>query len=234
MLGRPAPKQATLRIILVAVPAVLIVDKTALGLGLEGDRRGSIGSLAQGIAQALTQATPQQEVGAAAFPEDRRMGVFSTEKVTSFRVWFEGPTMMVEFFEIEAPYEESTHGGSYQIPLKPLRIDRHVSVRPGQGIQSRGRLTVAVDWRNPWFSRPVARGGKIRRRTILMDADEVVPGDGLDDEIQPMSAPADMTDAQVKAIDQAEAARRSGMISENEYQRRLDLIYQGKLEEAGY
>ena len=42
--------------------------------------------LAEGISKALAQAGPDDEVAAATFPEDRRLGIFSDPKVTAFRV----------------------------------------------------------------------------------------------------------------------------------------------------
>jgi hypothetical protein len=43
-----------------------------------------------------------------------------------------------------------------------------------------------------------------------------------------------VTDAQIRALDQLEGARRSGLVTEAEFQRRRRLILQGRLEEAGY
>ncbi|MCZ6571488.1 MAG: hypothetical protein O7B23_15160, partial [Deltaproteobacteria bacterium] len=43
-----------------------------------------------------------------------------------------------------------------------------------------------------------------------------------------------LRDAQMQALDQIDAARRSGLISESEYRRRRRLVLEGRLEEAGY
>jgi hypothetical protein len=46
--------------------------------------------------------------------------------------------------------------------------------------------------------------------------------------------PADATDAQRRALDQLDAARRTGLVSEAEFQRRRRLVLEGRLAEAGY
>jgi hypothetical protein len=48
------------------------------------------------------------------------------------------------------------------------------------------------------------------------------------------TVPKGLADAQIRALDQLDAARQSGLIKEAEYQRRRRLILEGKLDEAGY
>ena len=77
------------------------------------------------------------------------------------------------------------------------------------------------------------RDGKLQRRTILLQEEEAseapVPPP------IPEGAPSNaLRDAQLRALDQLDAARRSGLVTEAEFQRRRRLILEGRIEEAGY
>ena len=67
----------------------------------KGERQPMIRSefvyeLADGIALALAKAGPDDEVAAASFPVDTRLGIFSDERVTAFRVVLVGDTLRLE------------------------------------------------------------------------------------------------------------------------------------------
>jgi hypothetical protein len=118
-----------------------------------------------------------------------------------------------------------------------LRVDR---------AQARiGKRTLVIDWRDDYYRRPVAfqsRSRGLSRRTIIMQEDPL--DEGIESEA-PEPAPArevsperevspPTTDAQLRALDQLDGARRAGLVTESEFQRRRRLILQGRLEEAGY
>ena len=46
--------------------------------------------------------------------------------------------------------------------------------------------------------------------------------------------PAGLSDAQIRALDELDSSRRSGLITESEYQRRRKLVLENALDEAGY
>jgi hypothetical protein len=184
--------------------------------------------LAEGIAKAVNKATPEDEIAAATFASDRRLLVFNSERVTAFRAHFEADVFVIEFYAIEDPLEPGPRDEKYQIPVNPPTWKPGFTLVEGRSQKLRGRRTVRVDWRSPYFAQPAnlqVQGGKLRRRTILMEAEE---------ETELPARPSELDDAQIRAMDQIEAARRSGIISESEFQRRRVLVLEGRLEEAGY
>ena len=104
---------------------------------------------------------------------------------------------------------------------------------PGQAQRTVGDREVLIAWRDDYYRKPVNlsfRQGQARRRTVLMEMPE---------EAQPKTpgaapTPPNLADAQIRALDQLDAARQSGLVKESDYQRRRRLIIEGKLDEAGY
>ena len=208
--------------------------------GKDGKRQTAIRSaflydLAGGIAVALAQATPDDEVVAAAFPEDRRFGIFTDNRVTSFRLHLEGDSMHIEFMAIEDPLEkEGAKVGysEYQMPSElPVLAPTFVLV-PSESITKLGSRGVAVAWRDEIFRRPVSlvgRDGVVKKRTVLM---ELPPEKGTSPVEKP-SRPPGLSDAQTRALDKLDAARAGGAVTEAEYQRRRRLILENKLGDLG-
>ena len=88
---------------------------------------------------------------------------------------------------------------------------------------------VAVEWRDPIFQKPtrtrLTPGGKVVRRTILMesleDETDYGPRPQLSDELSP---------EQLRALADLEEQRRSGNISEGQYNARRNRILRGETE----
>lgn len=201
-------------------------------------RSADVYPLGEGLAKAFAKATPDDEVAAAAFPVDRRLGIFSDERVTAFRCWLVGDELRLEFFAIEAPLAKEGAKLSYrewEIPSeKPANAPAFTLV-PGRAQTRMGAEGVAVAWRDDYFRKPVAlatRDGRSRRKTVLME----LPPEKADTATAPAQGapPPAMTDLQIRALDRADADRASGRITESEYQHRRRLILEGKLDEAGY
>src|SRR5258705_4389323 len=55
-------------------------------------------ALGEGIAKALEQATPDDEVAAAAFPTDRQLAIFSDNRVTPVRACLRAADLKIAFF----------------------------------------------------------------------------------------------------------------------------------------
>jgi hypothetical protein len=194
--------------------------------------------LADGIAKAFAQAGPDDEVAAAAFPVDKRFGIFSDEKVTALRMHVEGELLRIEFLALEDPLEKD---GSkigyreYEIPTEFPSLPAKFTLVPSEKQAKVGPRGINVTWRDDYYRKPVNlryREGAPKRRTVLME----IPSDKATDKAPPPGAPvpSGLSDLQLRALDQAEAARQSGSITELEYQRRRGLILEGKLDEAGY
>lgn len=190
--------------------------------------------LAEGIAKAVARATPEDEIAAATFPSDPRLVVFDTDRVTALRLFFEEPFLVIEFYRIEDRLQKNPRRpDAYSIPLQAPNWASGVSLVPGKAQTLSGRRTLHIDWRAPYYAKPVSLhlgGGKIRRRTILMEAE---PKSEAPSSASP-PVPDELVDAQVRALDQLEATRRAGLITEAEFKRRRALILQGRLDEAGY
>lgn len=191
-------------------------------------------ALGEGISKALEQATPDDEVAAAAFPMDRQLGIFSDARVTAFRVWLEGDDLKFEFFLVEAPLEKDGAKLSYrewEIPSETPNSAPPFKLVPGKAQTRLGPDGVSVAWRDDYFRKPVAQSGG-RRRTVLME----LPPEKEESATAPAKSalPPSLSDQQIRALDEADADRASGQITESEYQHRRRLILENKLDEAGY
>jgi hypothetical protein len=207
----------------------------------KGDRKPTIRSehvyeLAEGMSKAFEKATPDDEVVAVAYGRDRRLGIFTDEKVTAFRSWVDTTgELMIEFFAIEDDLPPSSERGLAKPWEPPPQLPNDhpaFKLMPGDAQRPLGARGLAIAWRDDYYRKPVAmkiRDGKLRRRTVLMEApvEEVAPA-------AQAPLPENLTDAQRSALDQLEASRREGLVRETEYQRRRILILEGKPDEAGY
>jgi hypothetical protein len=194
-------------------------------------RTEQVYDIAEGMARALAKAGPDDEVVVAAFSRERRLGIFTQDRVTSFRSWVENSQIHLEFYAVNEILEEpgvANESKVYRTPLEaPERAPRFRLVA-GQAMAVSGQRTVVVDWRDPYFRQPVGMkvgGAGVRRQTVLMEAEE-----------EPVVAPQTegLTDAEIRALDQLEAARRSGLVTEAEFQRRRRLVLEGRFGEAGF
>ena len=191
--------------------------------------------LAEGLAQALGKAGPDDEIAAAVFPVDKNLYVFTHERVTAFRAVAEEEWLVFEFYVIEGSLEKKSAGqdSEYRIPLEPPGWKPGFTLVAERAQLLKGSRTLRIDWRDPSFARPLNlrfRGGKGARRTILMEQEP--EAETLLPQVSP--APTGLDDAQVRALDQLDAARRAGLVSESEFRRRRRLILEGRLKDAGY
>lgn len=196
-------------------------------------RTTHIYDVAEGLATGLERAGADDEVAAAAFARDRQLVLFTQDRVTSFRLWVQEEQLYLEFFTIEEILDApgvSDDVAAYRIPKSRPGVKREFRLLPGDAIAAAGPGVLAVDWRDPRFREPVGlsvHGSGIRRSTVLMETP-------AEEELPKPPAPEGLTDAQVRALDELEAARRSGLITELEFQRRRRLILEDELEKAGY
>ena len=192
--------------------------------------------LAEGIALALAKAGPDDDVAAAAFPEDRRLGIFTDSRVTAFRLSLVGDEMQIEFYAVEQALERDTGKvgpREYEIPTELPTLEPRFKIVAGEAQRKLGSRGVEIAWRDAYYRRPVSlsfRQGQARRRTVLME----LPPDGAPAPAAETPLPADLSDAQLRALDQLDAGRQSGLVRESDYQRRRKLILENKLDEAGY
>lgn len=208
----------------------------------EGQTRPTIRSehvydLAEGLSKAFGLAGPDDEVVAAATSRERRLSIFTQERVTSFRAVMAGDLLAFEFFAVEEIVAKDSgrahEDDGYEIPLEVPGERPAFRLVPGEAQARQGVRGISVDWRDPYYRKPVslrARYGELRRRTILMEmSEEEAAG-------QSVATPPieELSDAQLRALDELDAARRAGYVTEAEYRRRHSLVVEDRLEEAGY
>jgi hypothetical protein len=188
------------------------------------------------MAKAFEKAGPDDEVVGVAYSSDRRLGIFTDERVTAFRSWMAAPgELIVEFYAIEEALPEPAARGaprSWEPPAVLPGERPPFKLIPADAQRGSGARGLAIDWRDDFYRQPVAmriRDGRIKRRTVLMEA---TPEDlALGGAQQPL--PSTLSDAQRQALDRLDEERREGRIRESEYQLRRARILEGRLDEPG-
>ncbi|MBW2312546.1 MAG: hypothetical protein JRH10_00025 [Deltaproteobacteria bacterium] len=179
------------------------------------------------VSQALAKAKPEQEVVVTALLRTRKLKVFTDKTLTAFIVYMKNDQLVfhisrVGFTMPKNPNDrvhEPKQGKSYQ-DFKVLRSKSIVPIAP---------QAVAVEWRHPDFRKAdavrIGRGGKIKRRTVLIEEPE---------EEAPKETPADVVDISTLTSDalrqlaDLEDERRRGSIGEAEYvARRRQILEKG-------
>lgn len=223
---------ATLAAVRVAHILALIHYEDAKGAQHPIIRSEHVYPLGEGVAQALAKAGPDDEIAVAVFTVERRLGVFQQKRVTAFRAYMRDDELVLQFYSINALIERgSPRGSEYKIPEEVPSWKPDFRLVQSKAQRRAGPRVLRVEWRNSYFARPPSlrlRDGQLQRRTILMEEELPVEPETL----KPLSTA--LRDAQIQALDQIDAARRSGLISESEYRRRRRLVLEGRLEEAGY
>lgn len=212
-------------------------------------RSESVYQLAEALNKAVKQATPDDDIVAAVFETDRRLGLFTNKKVTAFRMFFRDDLLRLEFYDVERELDKSSGSGKasvdadYEMPQAVPANDGGFRLAAAEGMVVDGSRAIQIDWRNEYFAKPLqlgVRAGRFKRRTVLMEEDEVTEAAPRPAAVQepPLrlleGGSPEMHDAQRAAFDELQALRRSGLVPEAEYQRRRGLIEKGELEKAGY
>jgi hypothetical protein len=174
--------------------------------------------IAEGMSKGLEAADSSQEVVVQSIYHKKKWGVFDHQYLTSLLCYMKEDLLYIHisrsFWKIPPRREDrlpETHVGDHPLDFR-LVID------PGMALVD--EQSVAVNWRDPVFRRPtrtrVTPGGKVVRRTILME-DESQYEDNL----------TDLTPDQLRALADLEEERRAGRIPEAEYNARRSRIMRG-------
>ncbi len=238
--GKPVPRgyahPATIADVRIAHILASLSSEDSAGTQQPMLRSQFVYELADGIALAFAKAGPDDEVAAAAFPQDRRLGIFTDERVTAFRLALVGDDMQIEFYAVEQVLERDGNKAApreYEIPTELPSLEPKFEIVAGVAQRKIGSRGVEIAWRDPYYRRPVAlsfRTGQARRRTVLME----LPPETAPAPASETPTPASLSDAQLRALDQLDAGRQSGLVKESDYQRRRRLVLEDKLDEAGF
>ena len=184
--------------------------------------------VADALASALERAGPDQEVVVMVQRRERRLGIFTHDRLTSFVAFVQGERLHLHFSHVdwELPRGETEVPEPF-VDSKP--VGGSFRILPSDAMESAGSRAVRVAWRDPLFRKPsavrLAPGGRLMRRTILMEspeeaeATEEPPEPDVPRVVAPDGAPA-LSPEVLRALADLEEARRRGEVSEAEYQSR--------------
>jgi hypothetical protein len=168
------------------------------------------------LSQAFAKADPSQEIVVQALRHERRMGLFTQSYATSF-VAFMGKDDLLHLQLSRLDWAVPKGGEDELREPVPGREVMAFRVLASDGIDPTGHQSVAVHWRDERFRNPttvhVGPGGKMMRRSVLME--EEAPA--ADDAAEGVALPTDPE--ALRALADLEEARRSGELTEAEYQR---------------
>jgi hypothetical protein len=180
----------------------------------------SIRKIAEGVSKALHQANSSQEVVVLSILREKRWGIFDRKYLTSFLAYVKDELLYLHFSRADWEVPERR---ADRLP-EPHVGERVMSFRvlPARGMAVVDPQSVAVAWRDPIFQRAsrirTLPGGKVVRRTILMESPP-------EDESGPAELPPNLSPQTLRRLADLEDERRSGAISEGEYElRRREII----------
>jgi len=177
--------------------------------------------IADHLARAFGQADPNQHLVVYYTRRDKRFGVFDRRYLTSFLVFAEGDSMYLQLAKVD--WEIPKTGRREQLP-EPRVSDETNAFRvvASTGMMVANPNAVMVDWSNPVFKKPsrthIAPGGKVVRRTILMEAPEEPEPDA--DGAEGERIPATLSAATLRALADLEEERTNGEVTEADYNTR--------------
>jgi hypothetical protein len=168
------------------------------------------------LSQALAKADPSQEVVVQALRRERRLGLFTQAYATSFVAFVGSDELLhLQLSRLDWPVPK----GSEDELREPVAGREVMAFRvlASEGVDPTGHQSVAVHWRDDRFRNPttvrVGPGGKVTRRTVLME-EEAPPEEPAAGGVELPTDPETL-----RALADLEEARRSGAITEAEYQR---------------
>jgi hypothetical protein len=217
----------------------------------------SLFTIADGIAQGLQKADSSQEIVVQSIRRSKRLGVFDRHYLTSLLCYMRDDLLYIHIsrsdWEVRVQRDDrlpETHVGKYPLKFR-LVVEK--------GMMLVDHQAVAAEWRDPIFRKPtrtrITPGGKVVRRTILMEREwrdpifrkptrtRITPGgkvvrrtilmESFEDETDYGPRPQmsdDLSPEQLRALADLEEQRRSGNISEGQYNARRNRILRGEAE----
>jgi hypothetical protein len=177
--------------------------------------------IADHLSNAFGQADPNQHIVVYYKRRDKRFGIFDRNYLTSFLVFATGDSMFIHLSKVD--WEIQKTGRREKLPEPGISDETDAfRVVASTGMMVANPNTVAVDWVHSVFKKPsrthIAPGGKVVRRTILMEAPEEPepqPGEAVGKPI-----PASLSGATLRALADLEDERANGEVTEADYNAR--------------
>jgi hypothetical protein len=181
-------------------------------------------AIGQGIAEGLGKADSTQEVVVMAVERRKSLRVFTNDYLTSLIVWMKDDKLFVHLGELGSVMSRDPRDKPREPQLGTGDAKRKVI--GSDGFTPVGPRLVAADWRAPVFSDigaiRIRPGGEIVRRTILL---EETPEEDAANRPGPAPPPEGLSPDALRALADLEEARRSGALSETDYQtQRRDIL----------
>jgi hypothetical protein len=179
--------------------------------------------IAEGVSQALSEATPDEEVVVMAIARSKRFYVFDRKHLTSFIAYHRGEHLYIHLSrtEWEIPPRKKDDIPEPRIGEHPMSF----KVFPGEAMAMVDTQSLAVDWRHSVFRTPtrtrVLPSGEVVRKEILMES----PVREWEEEAPPSGERLeDLGPDQLRDLADLEERRRRGQLTEAEYSVRRKAI----------
>lgn len=187
-------------------------------------------TIGEGVSRSLAKANPNQEVVVMARERKRSMGIFTQDYLTSMIVWLQGDRLFVKLGSLDMPLSKNPNEDVPE-PKRDAVVGKNRAV-PSDGISVENPQLVSANWRDPLFKDAsvisIRAGGRVVRRTVLMDSGEesTIPAEPQEGAPVP---PQGLSPQALRALADLEEERRRGVVTEAEYQSRRRQIVAGDL-----
>jgi hypothetical protein len=177
--------------------------------------------IADHLSNAFKEADASQYIVVYYKRRSKRFGVFDRHYLTSFLVYATGDSMYLQLGKVD--WEIQKTGRREKIPEPNVGDEtKAFKVVASKGMMVATPNAFAVDWSNDVFKKPsrthIAPGGKVVRRTILMEAPEETEPKA--DEGEGKQIPATLSSATLRALADLEDERARGEVTEIDYNTR--------------
>lgn len=176
--------------------------------------------MAEGMARAFAEASPNQELAVLAVLKVKQHLIFHRNRLTSLSAYVKDGALFIYVSRVE--WEIPQHRED-NLPL-PVVGEEVMDFRTvgGTRVYPVGDQGLSIAWRDPVFKRAPALllgDSNVRQRTIL--AEEAIPQSELGTTL-PAEAVRNLSPETLRSLADLEEARRAGSITENEYHRERD------------
>jgi len=192
----------------------------------------TIDSIAEGLAQGLREAGPNQRVIVYSIRREKRFGIFDTNYLTSFVAYVHGENLFLHLSRSnwEIPPRKKDSLPEPKIGKFPTKF----RILPGRAMKLVDEQSLAIAWSDKVFERPtrtrITPSGQMIRKTILMESEEpdsdadVESGSGdLQKDAAP-TIPAGVSAKTLRDLADLEERRQRGEIAESDYERQRNKI----------